>query len=143
MRLGISEVFEKADKAETIEEKKKIFEDNNSKTLIDVIRCVFDPDLRFLLPEGSIEYDKNPLVDCESIFYREGRKLYLFLDGMPNSRTLAPARRLRLFKTFLGNLAEADAELMLHVKDKRLPYPTLTREVMTEIFPDILQPAKD
>jgi len=136
LRLGIAEILDKADKAETFEAKKRIIYDNFSKTLGDIVRAAYDPTIKFLLPKGPITFQANPLFDCQNVLYVEARKLYLFVEG--GRPDLTDEKRLKLFQIFLGNLDKDDAILMMHVKDKFLPYKTLTREVMKNIFPNLI-----
>jgi len=139
IRLGIAEILERADYAGTIEEKTAILHKHATPQLLEIIRVALDPTIKFLLPEGTIEYKPNPLVDCQNQLYMETRKLYLFIEGALNAPPgLTNKKRLQLFTNLLCNLDPQDAELMMHVKDKRLPYYTLTREVIDEIFPGLI-----
>jgi hypothetical protein len=74
------------------------------------------------------------------MLYAEARRMYLFVKG--GHPTLTQEKREKLFHDFLSNLSVDDAELMMCVKDKYLPYPTLTEDVIREIFPSLL-PAKE
>ena len=136
MKLGIAEILKKADQASTIEEKREIFIRNISQQLIDILRYVFDPKIKFLLPEGAMQYRPNQLLDCENVLYTETRRLYLFVEG--GHPTLTQPKRERLFRAVLENVGSDDAELLIHVKDKKLPYPTLTKDVVLRIFPNLL-----
>ncbi len=136
MKLGIAEILTLADEAKTVEEKAEIFLKHFSNQLMSVIKHALDPNIEFLLPEGHINYIINPLLDQQNMLYVEERRLYLFVKG--GHPTLTQEKRLKLFQSFLSNLAPEDAELMMHVKDKRLPYPTLTRDVIMQIFPNLL-----
>jgi hypothetical protein len=88
------------------------------------------------LPEGKVKYIPNQLFDLENILYTETRKFYLFVEG--GHPTLTQDKRERLFRAMLENVGSEDAELLIHVKDKKLPYPTLTKDVVLRIFPNLL-----
>jgi hypothetical protein len=135
-KLGISEILAKADAAQTKKDKIKILQENDSKQLRWIIQAALDSDIIFLLPKGPLKYTPNDFVDQENILYIEARKLYLFVkDG---HATLTQLKREALFRTFLENLAPADAELMLKVKDKEWPYKTITPSLLEKAYPGIL-----
>ena len=136
MRLGFAETLEAADKAKTLEEKRQVLEKNFHPFIVRLLQYVYDPRIRFVLPKGRIEYSPNPLFDCQNIFFTEFRRLYLFIEG-GNDR-IPPEKRLKLFVNMLENLDHEDAELLMCVKDKKLPYPTLTREVMYKLIPNLV-----
>lgn len=137
MKLGIAEILTLADEAKTIEEKRDIFVKHFSPQLMSVIKHALDPTIEFLLPEGHINYILNPMMDQQNMLYVEARRLYIFVKG--GNPHLSDDKRFKLFQGFLSNLSPDDAELMMHVKDKRLPYPTLTKDVIEQIFPNIFK----
>ena len=125
MKLGISEILEMADKAETDEHRKEILLNHNSRVLQSILKHAFCPSIKFILPKGKYEYQKNQLVDLEHLLYSEARILYLFVEG--GNPALTEDKRKKLFVRLLENVAPADAELLLKVKDKRLPFKTKTK----------------
>lgn len=137
MKLSIAEILEQADVCETTQGKLDILRKNDSAVLRKVLNCAFDTKVKFLLPEGPIEYTPSRLVDLEHMLYVEGRKLYLFLEG--GHPTLTDEKRLKLFRVFLENLSPKEAVLMMHVKDKKLPYATITKQLVRHAFPDIFR----
>jgi hypothetical protein len=50
---------------------------------------------------------------------------------------LKPLRREALFIEFLESIDPEDADLINTIKDKKLPYPKLTRELILKTFPGI------
>jgi hypothetical protein len=70
------------------------------------------------------------------MLYSEYKKFYIFIEGScPNLRQ---ARRELLFVQFLESLHPGDAALMAMVKDKQLPYPNITPELVDEAYPRLL-----
>lgn len=101
-----------------------------------VLVGVFDPSIKWLLPEGVPPYKPNDLVDQQHRFYTEARKLYLFIEGgNPNLKQL---RRETLFIELLECLDPADAKLLISVKDKTLTYPGVTKDIVNLAFPGLI-----
>jgi hypothetical protein len=136
MKLGLAEIFEKASKMQTDDERIMVLRQNFSAPLESMIRGAFDPNIVWLLPEGSPPYKPNTLVDQEGSLYNQTRKLYLFVQN--GHQTLKQLRREALFVELLETVSEADAKLLLAVKDKTLPYPNITRELINKGFPGLL-----
>ncbi len=135
-RLGINEILSRADSALTKEEKISILREHDSKVLRSILFHVFDPKIKFLLPKGKMDYRPNEMVDNQNILYMEAKRLYLFVEG--GHLTLNQKRREDLFMMFLENLDQDDAELMLSIKDKIMPYKSITLKLVREAFPDFL-----
>jgi len=136
MKLGVAEILKKA--SEITDENQRIdwLRQNNSVALESMLRGAYDPKIVWLLPEGAPPYKVNDLVDQQNRLYTEARKLYLFIEGgNPNLKQL---RREALFIELLETLDPEDAKLLLAVKEKHIPYPGVTKEVVTKAFPNIL-----
>jgi len=136
MKLGVAEILKKA--SEITDENQRIdwLRQNNSVALESMLRGAYDPKIVWLLPEGAPPYKVNDIVDQQNRLYTEARKLYLFIEGgNPNLKQL---RREALFIELLETLDPEDAKLLLAVKEKHIPYPGVTKEVVTKAFPNIL-----
>jgi hypothetical protein len=68
--------------------------------------------------------------------YQEQRRLYLFIAG--GHPDLSQLRRETLFIQVLESIPPEEAELLLAVKDKKLPYKGITKEIVQEAFPGLL-----
>jgi len=134
MHLGISEILKKADEAPTKEDKIRVLHENHSLVLKMILAYAFDPDIKFLLPPGPVDYRPNDLPDNQNILYIEARRLYLFIEG--GHPTLKQDKREALFAMFLESLDAADAELMVAVKDKTLPYKSIDWALVQAAYPD-------
>lgn len=100
-----------------------------------VLQYAFEPNLKFLLPEGDPPYKPCEFVDVEGRFIAELRKLYLFVEGGNNN--LSPLRRETLFIQLIESIDPKDAKLMLSIKDKKLPFKGITKKIAQQAFPDI------
>jgi hypothetical protein len=136
MKLGVAEILKKA--SEITDENQRIvwLRQNNSVALESMLRGAYDPKIVWLLPEGIPPYKPNDLVDQHHRLFTEARKLYLFIEG--GNPNLKQVRREQLFIELLETVDPEDAKLLLSVKEKHIPYPGVTIEVVTKAFPNIL-----
>ena len=101
-----------------------------------ILRGAYDPEIKWALPEGSVPYRASGAIDQQGMLYTEYKRFYIFVEGScPNLRQ---ARRELLFVQFLESLHPGDAAMMEKVKDKQLPYPNITPELVDEVFPGLL-----
>jgi len=136
MKLSVSEILKKASEMKNENDRIQWLRNNNSVALESVLRGAFDPRIKWLLPEGAPPYKPNDLVDQQNKLYAEARKLYLFIEG--GNPDLKQLRRETLFVELLESVDPEDAKLLLAIKDKHLPYPGVTPDVVTKAFPGIL-----
>lgn len=136
MKLGVSEVLEKAAQVTDRNERIRYLQLNASTPLNTVLQGVFDPRIKWLLPEGEPPYKPNDLVDQQNSLFTECRKMYLFVEN--GNSNLKPLRREALFIQMLERLDPKDAKLMVSVKDKHMPYPGITEDIVREAFPGLL-----
>ena len=101
-----------------------------------LLKYVYDPNIEFDLPPGKPPYTPCEALDQENMLYLEQRRLYLFLKG--GNPDLNPLRRETLFVQLLESIEPADAELLVAVKDKKLPYKGITEKLVREAFPSLL-----
>jgi hypothetical protein len=144
MRFTIPEILEHvSSKCHTHEEKVRVLRLNQSEPLEQILQYNFHPDIKMSLPEGDAPYKKEkdiPVGKSHSNLYREGRRLYLFLEGQaPN---LKPYKKETLFIELLEGIHWTEADMLIAVKDKRLTdlYPGVTYEAARDAF-DRLLPA--
>ena len=137
MKLGLAEILKKASEFDKKQEKIDWLNKWDSVALRTVLKLAYDPRIKFLLPEGKPPFKINELPDLQSVLYNELRKMYLFLDG--GHPTLNQTRREYLFIQLLENLDKEDAELIATIKDKKLPYKGITKKLVEEMYPGLLE----
>jgi hypothetical protein len=105
--------------------------------VIAVLKFMFDPRIKFLLPEGEPPYKKTEKsMDLQGTLYREAKKLNYFVEGpYPNLRQV---KREQLFIELLEAVDPDDAELLIAMKDKKSPYITINYELVWKTFPGLL-----
>jgi len=140
MIIGVAEFLDKVSKLKKREEKVNALRNNNTFPVRTVLQGAFDPRIKWLLPEGIPPYKVNDLVDQENVLIRDSRKLIYFVEN--SGHNLKPLKRETMFVEFLESLAPKDAELILAIKDKKLPFKGITEDIVREAFPELF-PAQE
>ena len=133
-RKSIAWILDFTSKLPDDEEKIKCLRANNHAAIKTVLKFCFDPNINWLLPEGEPPYTESLEAD-ENAFYSQARKLYLFVEG--GNPNLTNVKREALFINVLESLLEEDAQLLIAIKDKYMPYPGITEELVRKAFPEI------
>lgn len=136
MKLSVSEILGRVSNHKNEADKIRELRANNGVALHAILRGAFDPTIKWLLPEGEPPYKPNDLVDQQHILYAECRKFYLFIEGgNPNLKQL---RREQLFVEMLEMIDPEDAKLLVAVKDKHMPYTSITIDLINKAFPGLI-----
>lgn len=136
MKLSISEILKRANELETQEQRREFLIQHDSVALQTIIRCVFDPNIKFLLPKGKAPYKPTEFENQETRLYSEIRKMYLFIEGgNPHLRQL---KREQIFIEMLESIDRQDAELLEAVKDKKMPYKNINRNLVRKLYPSLI-----
>jgi len=134
--LGMYEFLHKVSKLKKTQEKVDNIKGNDTMALRIVLQAVFDPTVKFLLPEGEPPYKPNSIVDQQHVFHREADKIRYFVDGF--YPTLNQAKRESMFVEFLERIDPHDAKLVLAMKDKKMPFPGITIQHVKEALPGLI-----
>lgn len=136
MRLMINEIIKQATempRAQAIE----FLKSQDSKSLRQVLRFVYDTSLEVLLPNTSPPWKKNDGVGYEFILYNESRRLRIFLKG-GGYDNLPSMKREGLFIALLEQMHNDDAEIIANALTRK-PIKGLTEKMVLEAFPDLYQ----
>jgi hypothetical protein len=136
--LGISEILSQISKIKNVAERQNALATcANNKALMQILHACFHPEVKFVLPDGAPNYTKlEKSVDAQGTLYREAKKLYLFIEGL--APPMHQLRRETLFVQLLEALDPDDAELLLSVKEKKMPYKGITYDLVASTFPGLL-----
>lgn len=137
MRLSISEILDRVSRASSKQEKIDMLRQYDSFALRTVLKGALDPNIEWLLPEGEPPYKSNSLVGQETMLYVEAKKMYLFVKG--GNDNLKQLRREALFIQMLETIDPKDAKLLCAMKDKKIPYKGITRNMVSEAFPGLIE----
>lgn len=139
MIKSMSEILEIVDKASTIADKVRILQENRSQALVDLLMGAFDARIKWLLPEGPVPYKPTKVSGLEDRLYQEVRRFYIFVEN--GGTNISQTKRESLFIEMLENMNPRDAKLLEAVKDKKLPFPSISVSIFAQAFPDIsIQP---
>ena len=111
MQIGISEILEQVNKTSSPSKQIELLTKYDNSTLREVLRHVFDPRIKFLLPK-VVKYTPNKLDDTHNMLYYEARKLYLFTDGGHNT--------------------------LDQKKNNKLPYSNIKKRTIEKAFPGLI-----
>jgi hypothetical protein len=138
MRLPlVSKILRDVSSVKKKEERIKVLRSHHpNKVMLQLLKYAFDDSVIFALPDGAPPYRPCTVLDNEAGLYQEQRRLYLFIAG--GHPDLSQLRRETLFIQVLESIPPEEAELLLAVKDKKLPYKGITKEIVQEAFPGLL-----
>ena len=134
--LIFSEVLDKVHKAKTKDQKVKILREHNTPALRSVLKSSFDPNIKWVLPEGEVPYRKNdaPIGTEPTTLATESSKLWHFIKG--GDGQTPQWKKEQMFVQMLEGLHQTEAELLINAKDKKLHqvYKGLSTNVVMEAF---------
>ena len=135
--LGMYEFLHKVSKLKKTQDKVDNLKANDTFALRVIMQGVFDPKVKFALPEGDPPYKPNTeIVDQQHVLHREAEKIRYFVEGFhPN---LNQAKRESMFVEFLERIDPNDAKLVLAMKDKKMPFPGITINHVKEALPGLI-----
>lgn len=117
------------DKKERVEALKQ----NGVEPVKAILNGIFNPNIKFLLPEGSPPYTPSVHENPTALF-KSTRTFFHFVEGGSN---ITQVQRERIFLQLLESIEAGDAELLLAMKDKKSPYPGLTKDIVLAAFPEL------
>ena len=137
MREGIASYLSKVASQANKEDRVRMIQSGGAPFKY-ILTLAFDPGAKFALPEGPTPYKASEFSDQEGMLFQELRRLYLFLEpscgGNPN---LKQRQRENLWIELLESLSPADAQLIDHVKDKKLPWKGITKKDVLAAYPGL------
>lgn len=145
MKLTITEILDKIEKASTKQEKIALFKQFETNCMRGLMRINFDTTVSMNLPDTDPPYKKitdKPLGMDHSLLEIEYRKFYVWLD---KNVQLSQAKKEHLFIQLLENLHYTEAEVLLLVKNQnlRFRYPSITEDLIREIWPNLMPPKQN
>lgn len=134
MKLAVYEMLQNVAKETKRDNKKELLRKyvSENKVVGQILDFAFDPKIKFALPEGSPPFRKSEFPDTHGQLFTAARKLYLFIEG--GRPDLSQLKREQLFIQFLEEIHPEDAEVIIRVKDKKSPYPGVTKRLVEETF---------
>jgi len=139
--LSVSDVLLRTHKKPSREERIAYLQHHSNPTLKKILGYCFDPRVEFDLPEGDLPEDAVKFAskreDLQGALYNRSRMLDSVLKTPTNK--IKQAERERIFIQLLEGIDPDDAELIISIKDKKLPkkYARVTKALVADAFPGI------
>lgn len=134
-RKPISWILDFTSKLPNEEEQIKCLQANDNTAMLIILKLCFDPNIKWLLPEGDAPYKPCEYPNVDNMLYAEARRLYLFVEG--GNMNLTQLKRESMFVDLLQSINPDDAKLLISIKDKNLPYKGLTSKTVLKAFPGL------
>lgn len=137
MNLSVYEILENVDKEKTKAKKIKLLQEHRNVNAVKVILdFTFNPNWKWLLPEGNPPYNSSPKEhDLQHVLKADFRKLQYFVNTKEGA-AIKPLRRETMFIEMLESVDFYDAKLLLSIKEKKMPFKSITKKLVMEAFPD-------
>ena len=136
-KMLISEMLQQVSSAKTKAQKVELLKKWKCPALTKILVINYNPNIVSELPEGDVPYTPNEAIaGTEHLsLHIEQRKLhYFFKGGYPGLKQL---KREQMFIRLLEGLHADDANLLVHVKDKKLQeLYRITAPVVIEAYPE-------
>ena len=135
MKKTIYSILKECSEGKTPKERVVRLQRSANPAMLLILKYAFDPNIKFLLPEGDPPYKPCEFVDQEGRLYAEAKKLYLYVEG--GNPNLTKLKRESLFIQLIESVDKNDATLLCSVKDKKLPFKSLNQSIIKQAFPDL------
>jgi hypothetical protein len=137
MNLSIYEQLQNVDKEKTKAKKiallREYAQNPSMKIILDL---AFNPKIKWLLPEGPPPYSPSPKeADVHHVLKADARRLQYFINTQVGS-AMKPLRRETMFVEMLESVDRFDAKLLIAIKDKDMPFKTITMKLVQEALPN-------
>ena len=133
---SISKTLEEINNLKKKDERAEALVKNGHYSLKMILKGMFDPNVKFLLPEGAPPYKPN-MYDEPKALLNEVSRFYLLVEG--GNPNLNQIKREQIFISMLEAVSPDDALLLLAMKDKKSPYKNITEDLVRSVFPELFQ----
>lgn len=131
---SLSSILKSVAQQPTDNDKINMLRRNDSPAMRALVAHIFDPRIKFMLPEGDPPYQPSQF-DTQMRLYTEIRKLYIWVEGV--GPQMPAVKREKLFIDLLEAVDPEDAKVLLSMKDKKSPYEGLNAEVVFAAYPEL------
>lgn len=136
VRKSVTEILTEVGEVKTFAERVKALKAHEGNAAVKaVLKYAFDPNIKFLLPEGEPPYKENDFPDQQGLLYNQIRRFYLFVEGGHSG--LTDLKREDLFIGLLETVDKDDAKTLIGMKDKKIPIKNITPKLTERAFPDL------
>jgi len=137
-RLEIFEILELLDAKGSRTDKINILRNNESQALKDVLRGTYDDAIQWNLPEGAPPFEPNTPQSVPSTIHKQHRYFRYFVSGLRDCEKLKPMKRESMWIGMLESVHPEEANVLIHMKDKKQLVKGLTKKLVQEAFPGLI-----
>jgi len=124
------------DKIAYLQEKQKKY-----PHILAFLKYMFKDSIQFDLPAGPVEDTNGKLLytptkkemDLQNVLYSSLRRMKIFMRG--EYPTMSKRKREEQFIELLESVDPDDAVFLIHMKDKKSPYKSVTKNLIMKAFP--------
>ena len=133
------DVFVEVEEAKTRKEKIAVLKKNSSAALKAILGYTYDPNVKWLLPEGEPPYTPADEKSVPSNLNKQTKRFRYFVKGGPGE-SLQPVKVEMMFVKLLEAIHPNDAQLVIKMKEKDLAgaYKGVTKKLVSEAFPGLI-----
>lgn len=135
INLSLSEIIRQTAEKKNNKEKEEFLKENESKQLKMALKCIYDKEVEFLLPDSTPPFEANEAQDNDMVLYREMRKIPYFVKGRDGDN-LSQLQREELFLAMLENVYVDDAHLLIKMIKKE-KIDGISTQLVRKVFPDV------
>ena len=135
----VFEIFEEFEMAKSRPKRKEVLlKYSDCIAFKDVLRGTFDESLVFNLPEGRPPFTANRPESAPSSLLKQHKQFGWFINGS-RGNSIPAYKRENMFIRLLESVHPADAEIVLSMVEKKSPVKFLTKKLVQEAFPKLIQ----
>jgi hypothetical protein len=138
-RLEVFEILEAFSKESSRKEKIKVLQNYKTQALMDVLRGTYDDSIQWNLPEGAPPFAANSPQSVPSTIHKQHRYFKYFVKGLRDCENLKSTRRESMFISILEAVHPEEAEVLVKMKDKKQLVKGLTKKLVEEAYPGLIQ----
>lgn len=139
MEKEVFEIFQEFEKLTKRSDKIKFLQEQGKSVpaIKDICRGIYDPRLKFVLPEGKPPYNPNKPESVPSTLRKLHRQFGDFVEGA-RSAQMQQFRIEQRFIQLLESIHAEDALIVIDMVNKKSPVKGLTKKLVTEAYPNML-----
>jgi len=137
---GVAEILSEASKLKAKKDKIQFLRTYaNRPDFMYVLRGAYANNIQWLVPDGplpeGVQFSDVPAVDlADDRLIRAYRMFRYLVKGGPDT---PQAKREEIYLNMIRSLHIDEAKLVMSIVSRKLPYKGLTKDLITEAFPEV------
>ena len=137
--MNVYEIINKISTAKTKQEKVKLLKEHESWALKDLLRCIYDDTIQFLLPGGTPPYTPHNISasPAPNSFNRLHKNLTYYVKG-GQAEKIKSYKREKMFIDMLESVHPDESVLLIDMMNKK-PVKGITKKLVEEAYPNLIK----